>query len=111
MLIVKEIENKIIGKNIENSGKTGGNCYLCKTGQKMHKLIEKHYFNGNEFEIEINFTEVLDSYGNYDIVRVTGSEGMATSDYMNQVVRDNYGRNQLQKRMEAFIENQQKQKK
>jgi hypothetical protein len=26
-------------------------------------------------------------------------------------VRDNYGRNQLQKRMEAFIENQQKQKK
>jgi hypothetical protein len=85
-------------------------CYLCKTGG-MHKLIEKHYFNGNEFEIEINFTEVLDSYGNYDIVRVTGSEGMATSDYMNQVVRDNYGRNQLQKRMEAFIENQQKQKK
>jgi hypothetical protein len=36
---------------------------------------------------------------------------MATSNYMNQVVRDNYGRNQLQKRMEAFIENQQKQKK
>jgi hypothetical protein len=30
---------------------------------------------------------------------------------MSQVVRDNYGRNQLQKRMEAFIENQQKQKK
>jgi hypothetical protein len=32
LLIVKEIENKIIGKNIQNSGKTGGNCYLCKTG-------------------------------------------------------------------------------
>ena len=78
---------------------------------KMYKLIEKHYFNGNEFDIEINFIDVMDSYGNYDIVRVTGSEGMATSHYMNQVVRDNYGRNQLQKRMEAFIENQKKQKK
>jgi hypothetical protein len=77
----------------------------------MFKMVEKHHFNEKEFDIEINFTDVIDSYGNYDIVRVTGSEGMATSDYMNQVVRDNYGRNQLQKRMEAFIENQQKQKK
>jgi hypothetical protein len=74
-------------------------------------MVEKHHFNEKEFDIEINFTDVIDSYGNYDIVRVTGSEGMATSDYMSQVVRDNYGRNQLQKRMEAFIENQQKQKK
>lgn len=77
----------------------------------MFKMVEKHHFNEKEFDIEINFTDVIDSYGNYDIVRVTGSEGMATSDYMSQVVRDNYGRNQLQKRMEAFIENQQKQKK
>jgi hypothetical protein len=74
-------------------------------------MVEKHHFNQKEFDIEINFTDVIDSYGNYDIVRVTGSEGMATSDYMSQVVRDNYGRNQLQKRMEVFIENQQKQKK
>jgi transcriptional regulator GlxA family with amidase domain len=74
-------------------------------------MVEKHHFNEKEFDIEINFIDVIDSYGNYDIVRVTGSEGMATSDYMSQVVRDNYGRNQLQKRMEAFIENQQKQKK
>ena len=77
----------------------------------MFKMVEKHHFNQKEFDIEINFTDVIDSYGNYDIVRVTGSEGMATSDYMSQVVRDNYGRNQLQKRMEVFIENQQKQKK
>jgi hypothetical protein len=77
----------------------------------MFKMVEKHHFNEKEFDIEINFTDVIDSYGNYDIVRVTGSEGMATSDYMSQVVRDNYGRNQLQQRMKTFIENQQKQKK
>jgi molybdopterin biosynthesis enzyme len=66
-------------------------------------MVEKHHFNEKEFDIEINFTDVIDSYGNYDIVRITGGEGMATSDYVSRVIRDTYGRNQLQKRMHQKI--------
>jgi hypothetical protein len=74
-------------------------------------MVEKHHFNEKEFDIEINFIDVIDSYGNYDIVRITGGEGMATSDYVSRVIRDTYGRNQLQKRMEAYVNNQSKIKK
>ena len=77
----------------------------------MFKMVEKHHFNEKEFDIEINFIDVIDSYGNYDIVRITGGEGMATSDYVSRVIRDTYGRNQLQKRMEAYVNNQSKIKK
>jgi molybdopterin biosynthesis enzyme len=73
-------------------------------------MVEKHHFNQKEFDIEINFTDVIDSYGNYDIVRITGGEGMATSDYVSRVIRDTYGRNQLQKRMEDYVNNQSKKK-
>lgn len=76
----------------------------------MFKMVEKHHFNQKEFDIEINFTDVIDSYGNYDIVRITGGEGMATSDYVSRVIRDTYGRNQLQKRMEDYVNNQSKKK-
>jgi hypothetical protein len=76
----------------------------------MFRMIEKHHFNGIDFDIEIHFTESRDMFGNYDIVRVTGSEGMATSNYMSQVVRDTYGRNQLQARMEDYVNNQSKKK-
>jgi spore coat polysaccharide biosynthesis protein SpsF (cytidylyltransferase family) len=78
---------------------------------EMFRMIEKHEFNGNEFDIEVKFTDIKDAFGYYDIVRVTGSEGMSASDYMNRHIRDTYGRNQLQKRMEDYVNNQLKSKK
>jgi hypothetical protein len=75
----------------------------------MHKLIEKHHFNGTDFDIEIHFTESRDMFGLFDIIRVQG-EGMPAGNYMSQVVRDTYGRNQLQARMEDYVNNQSKKK-
>lgn len=69
----------------------------------MYILTEQTIFNEKSVQVEIHFTESFDPAGNYDIIRITGGEGMAVQNWIHTNVTPVYARKQLNDRMSQHI--------
>ena len=69
----------------------------------MYKLTEQTIFNEKAVQVEVTFLESLDMAGNYEIVRIQGSEGMGVQNWINNNITPIHARKQLNNRMQEII--------